>query len=102
MVENAPSAAAHLPPESAYFLAVNRNKRSITINFKAPDGLDIMKRLIQQSDVLVENFVSGKLASMGLGWEVRAPHLSIWQRFEWTAIRRRTAKKSTLDSFIHQ
>ncbi|TFK48653.1 CAIB/BAIF family enzyme [Heliocybe sulcata] len=64
-----PSEAAHLPPESAYFLAVNRNKRSITVNFKDPKGLGILHKLVQQSDVLVENFISGKLATMGLGWE---------------------------------
>lgn len=61
---------SHLPPESAYFLAINRNKRSITVNFKDPRGLEILKKLVQESDVLVENFISGKLASMGLGWEV--------------------------------
>ncbi|KAF9046468.1 CAIB/BAIF family enzyme [Panaeolus papilionaceus] len=68
-IESAPSTSSHLPPESAYFLAVNRNKRSMTVNFKEPEGLEIIHKLVQQSDVLVENFVSGKLASMGLGWE---------------------------------
>ena len=58
-----------MPDESAYFLAVNRNKRSMTVNFKAPEGLEIVHRLVKQADVLVENFVSGKLASMGLGYE---------------------------------
>ena len=58
-----------MPPESAYFLAVNRNKRSITVNFKEPEGLAVVHKLVEQADVLVENFVSGKLASMGLGWE---------------------------------
>ncbi|KAM5531318.1 hypothetical protein V8D89_015033 [Ganoderma adspersum] len=67
--ETAPNEASHLPPESAYFLAVNRNKRSITVNFKEPDGLAVVHKLVKQADVLVENFVSGKLASMGLGWE---------------------------------
>ncbi|EJF63500.1 CAIB/BAIF family enzyme [Dichomitus squalens] len=67
--EFAPEEAAHLPPESAYFLAVNRNKRSITVNFKEPEGLAIVHKLVQRSDVLVENFVSGKLAEFGLGWE---------------------------------
>ncbi|KAI0755062.1 CAIB/BAIF family enzyme [Daedaleopsis nitida] len=57
------------PPESAYFLAVNRNKRSITVNFKEPEGLAIVHKLVKQADVLVENYVSGKLAEMGLGWE---------------------------------
>ena len=69
MSEFAPEDASHLPPESAYFLAVNRNKRSITVNFKEPEGLAILHKLVQRSDVLVENFVSGKLAEMGLGWE---------------------------------
>ncbi|TFK40685.1 CAIB/BAIF family enzyme [Crucibulum laeve] len=68
-VSTAPSASAHLPPESAYFLAVNRNKRSVTVNFKTPEGLEIVKKLVERADILVENFVSGKLASMGLGWE---------------------------------
>jgi succinate--hydroxymethylglutarate CoA-transferase len=69
ILDSAPLETSHLPPESAYFLAVNRNKRSITVNFKSPEGLEILHRMIKQSDVLVENFVSGKLASMGLGWE---------------------------------
>jgi succinate--hydroxymethylglutarate CoA-transferase len=47
------------PPESAYFLSVNRNKRSICVDFKKPDGLDIVHKLVQQSDVLVENFIPG-------------------------------------------
>ncbi|KAI0661976.1 CAIB/BAIF family enzyme [Cubamyces menziesii] len=66
---DAPEEASHLPPESAYFLAVNRNKRSITVNFKEPEGLEILHRLVKESDVLVENFISGKLAEFGLGWE---------------------------------
>ena len=41
----------------------------MTVNFKAPEGLEIIHRLVKQSDILVENFVSGKLATMGLGWE---------------------------------
>ncbi|KIY65768.1 CoA-transferase family III [Cylindrobasidium torrendii FP15055 ss-10] len=56
-------------PESAYFLAVNRNKRSITVNFKSKEGVALLHRLVAQSDVLVENFIPGKLAEMGLGWE---------------------------------
>lgn len=59
----------HLGPEAAYFLGTNRNKRSITVNFKKPEGLEIIRKLVQQSDVLVENFISGKLAAIGLGWE---------------------------------
>lgn len=69
LLTDAPSDASHLPPESAYFLAVNRNKRSITVNFKEPEGLEIVQKLIREADVLVENFISGKLESMGLGYE---------------------------------
>lgn len=69
LADDAPAASSHLPPESAYFLAINRNKRSITVNFKTPEGLEIIRELVKRSDVLVENFVSGKLATMGLGWE---------------------------------
>ncbi|RDB17933.1 Succinate--hydroxymethylglutarate CoA-transferase [Hypsizygus marmoreus] len=68
-LDTSPEASNHLPAESAYFLAVNRNKRSMTVNFKTPEGLEILHRLVERSDILVENFVSGKLASMGLGWE---------------------------------
>ncbi|KAF8523689.1 CoA-transferase family III domain-containing protein [Hysterangium stoloniferum] len=69
LIPEAPEEAAHLPPESAYFLSVNRGKRSITVNFKEPEGLEIMHKLVKGADVLVENFVAGKLAKVGLGWE---------------------------------
>lgn len=55
--------------ESAYFLAANRNKRSLTLNLKSEKGLDILKALIRQGDVLVENFLSGTLAKWGLDYE---------------------------------
>jgi succinate--hydroxymethylglutarate CoA-transferase len=55
--------------ESAYFLCVNRNKRSITVNFKDPQGLEIVRKLATRSDVLVENYLPGKLESLGLGYE---------------------------------
>jgi succinate--hydroxymethylglutarate CoA-transferase len=55
--------------QSAYFLCVNRNKRSITVNFKERKGLEIVKRLALKSDVLVENYLPGKLESMGLGYD---------------------------------
>ena len=40
----------------------------MTVNFKTPEGLEIVQKLVAQADVLVENFVSGKLATMGLGY----------------------------------
>jgi crotonobetainyl-CoA:carnitine CoA-transferase CaiB-like acyl-CoA transferase len=58
-----------MPPEikgiSAYYLAINRNKRSITVDLKHPDGRKILERLIERSDVVVENFSPGTLARLG-------------------------------------
>lgn len=59
--------AENAPGESAYFLSVNRNKRSITLNLKSEQGLEIVQRLISKSDILVENFRTGVLDKMGLG-----------------------------------
>ncbi|MGE5642118.1 MAG: CaiB/BaiF CoA transferase family protein, partial [Byssovorax cruenta] len=55
--------------ESAYFLCVNRNKRSIVIDFKTQEGRNILHKLIQQSDILVENFRPGTLARFSLDYE---------------------------------
>ena len=55
--------------ESAYFLCVNRNKRSMTLNLKSKQGVEIIKKLVKESDVLVENYVPGKLDQLGLGWK---------------------------------
>lgn len=55
--------------ESAYFLAANRNKLSITINLKRTEGQEIVHRLAAQADALVENFRTGTLDEMGLGYE---------------------------------
>ncbi len=57
------------PGESAYFISANRNKRGITTNLKSPEGQGIIRRLAAQSDILVENFRTGVLDSMGLGYE---------------------------------
>ena len=57
------------PGESAYFIAANRNKRSVTVNLKHPEGQRIIHRLTQTSDVLIENFRTGVLDGMGLGYE---------------------------------
>ncbi len=58
-----------LDGESAYFLSINRNKRSLTLNLKHPRGTDIAHQLIAQADVLVENFKVGGMAQMGLDYE---------------------------------
>lgn len=58
---------------SGFFNHFNRNKKSILLNARHPDGMELLKRLIAASDVLVENFSSGVLESWGLGWdELRA------------------------------
>ncbi|GAA5937720.1 CaiB/BaiF CoA transferase family protein [Sporobolomyces koalae] len=58
-----------LPPESAYFLQANRGKRSLGLDFKQEAGKEILRQLVKQADVLVENYVPGKLAEMGFGYE---------------------------------
>lgn len=55
--------------ESAYFLSINRNKESVTLNFKHPDGRRLLDALIARADVLVENFRPGTLDDMGLGYD---------------------------------
>ena len=55
--------------ESAYFVGVNRNKRSVTLDIARPEGQAIARQLIAQSDILVENFKVGALAKYGLGYE---------------------------------
>jgi formyl-CoA transferase len=63
------------PGESAYFLAVNRGKRSLTLNLKAERGREILWRLLEDADVLVENFRPGTMDRMGFGEAaVRARH----------------------------
>jgi len=59
--------------ESAYFLGVNRNKESVTLDFKQPDGRGIIDRLLDKSDVLVENFRPGTLARVGLDYASLQP-----------------------------
>jgi crotonobetainyl-CoA:carnitine CoA-transferase CaiB-like acyl-CoA transferase len=55
--------------ESAYFLSVNRNKRSIGVDLKDPEGLERVKRLAAGADVLIENMRRGTLDKLGLGYE---------------------------------
>jgi crotonobetainyl-CoA:carnitine CoA-transferase CaiB-like acyl-CoA transferase len=55
--------------ESAYFLCVNRNKKSVTIDLKSTDGIALVRRLADNADVLIENFRPGAMARLGLGEE---------------------------------
>src|ERR1700710_931741 len=54
--------------ESAYFVGVNRNKRSVTLDIATPEGQELALKLIAQCDILVENFKVGALAKYGLGY----------------------------------
>ncbi len=54
--------------ESTYFLSVNRNKESVTLDFKTPEGREVLDALIERADVLVENFRPGTLDRLGLGY----------------------------------
>jgi succinate--hydroxymethylglutarate CoA-transferase len=64
-----PQFAPHMEREGSYYLAVNRNKRSLTLNLKTAKGIAIAKELLKTTDVLIENQVTGKLAKLGLGYE---------------------------------
>jgi CoA:oxalate CoA-transferase len=63
----------HFPPfqggESLYGIALNRNKRSITLNFRDKRAQDILKQMVAQADILLENFRPGTMEQMGCGWE---------------------------------
>jgi crotonobetainyl-CoA:carnitine CoA-transferase CaiB-like acyl-CoA transferase len=64
--------------ESAYFLSINRNKESVTLDFKQPEGRALLERLIAKADVLVENFRPGTLSRLGLDYgtlKARYPRL---------------------------
>lgn len=70
----------HIPPhfvagESAYYLGINRNKRSVAVDLKKPDGLALAKELIAVADVVVENYRPGVPARIGLDIDaLRAAH----------------------------
>jgi crotonobetainyl-CoA:carnitine CoA-transferase CaiB-like acyl-CoA transferase len=52
---------------AAYYLSVNRNKRSIRLDLRRPDGAAVLRRLLVRGDILVENFRAGGLARLGFG-----------------------------------
>ncbi|MEL0231768.1 MAG: CoA transferase [Hyphomicrobiales bacterium] len=64
--------------EAAYFLGINRNKKSVTLNLKSEEGIKILKKLLKNSDVLIENFKFGTMDNYGITDEWRekeAPQL---------------------------
>ncbi len=54
--------------ETAYFIAMNRNKRSITVDISTPEGQDIIRKLVAESDVLIENYKVSQLVKYGLDY----------------------------------
>jgi crotonobetainyl-CoA:carnitine CoA-transferase CaiB-like acyl-CoA transferase len=59
--------------ESAYFLGVNRNKKSLTLDIAQAEGQEIVHKLLETCDILVENFKVGALAKYGLGYDQLRP-----------------------------
>ena len=55
--------------ESSYFLSINRNKRSLALNLRDERGAEVLRRLVLQSDVLLENFVPGTLDRLGFSYQ---------------------------------
>jgi crotonobetainyl-CoA:carnitine CoA-transferase CaiB-like acyl-CoA transferase len=70
-------ARAWAPPywgaESAAFMSMNRNKRSLAIDMKAPEGRTILERLVERADILVQSLRAGAIEELGLGWEQARP-----------------------------
>jgi crotonobetainyl-CoA:carnitine CoA-transferase CaiB-like acyl-CoA transferase len=69
----------NIPPyfygeDSAYFWSVNRNKKSLAINLKSPEGLEIFYQLVAQSDVVYDNFRPGVLNRLKIDYESLKPH----------------------------
>lgn len=63
---------AYLGGESISFLSVNRNKRSVGIDLKHPDGREVAERIVAGADIVVENFRPGVMDRLGLGWDTLA------------------------------
>lgn len=58
--------------ESAAFMMLNRGKRGVALDLRAPVGLDVARRLLGDADVCIENFRAGTMERMGLGWDALA------------------------------
>jgi len=56
--------------DSAYFMGMNRNKRSITVDLSKPEGCAIVLDLVRGADVVIENFIAGGIEKLGLGYDV--------------------------------
>lgn len=59
----------HQDGESAYFMSINRGKKSLTLDLKSEKGKNVLRRLVEKADVIVENFKPGVMKKLGLGYE---------------------------------
>lgn len=59
----------HQKGESAYFMSINRGKKSLTLDLKSEKGKEVLRRLIKDADVIVENFKPGVMKKLGLGYD---------------------------------
>ena len=55
--------------ESAYYMNLNRNKRSITLNLKTEQGKEILRQMVKKADIILENYRPGVMEKLGLGYE---------------------------------
>src|SRR5712692_751114 len=62
----------HKDGEAAAYLLFNRNKRGMALDLKAPEGVDVVKALVRDADVLIENFRTGTMEGFGLGYDALA------------------------------
>jgi len=62
----------HKDGESAAYLVINRNKRDMTLDLKQPEGAEILRRMVREADVLIENFRTGTMEAFGLGYDALA------------------------------
>ena len=60
---------------SAYFAGINRNKRTIALDLGKPDGRAVLLKLLEDADVLIENFKTGTMEKWGLGYDAMVPVL---------------------------
>jgi crotonobetainyl-CoA:carnitine CoA-transferase CaiB-like acyl-CoA transferase len=60
--------------ESAYFLAINRNKKSVCLDLRTEEGLEAARKLIMTADIVIENFRTGVMEQLGLSYDDLRPH----------------------------
>jgi CoA:oxalate CoA-transferase len=67
--EDARVIAPHVGGESLYVMMYNRNKRSLTVDFRSDEGLALIRSLAAEADIIIENFRAGTMEQMGCSWE---------------------------------